>query len=69
MAPGGEEEAIPGATAAPTLTVEDLVTALGELRGKRQAPPGDRYRLSPPIFGGEGDVEQFIREFQATIAE
>jgi len=71
MAPGGEEEATPGATAAPTLTVEDLVTALRELQGTSQAAPGNRYRLSPPIFGGEGDVEQFIREFQdvATIAE
>jgi len=70
MAPG-REESTPGATATPTLTVEALVTALRELQGTRQAPPGDRYRLSPPIFGGEGDVEQFIREFRdvATIAE
>jgi len=71
MAPGGEEEATPRATAAPTLTVEALVTALRELHGVRQAPPGDRYRLSPPIFRSKGDVEQFIQEFQdvATIAE
>ena len=70
MAPGGGEEATPGATAAPTLTVEALVTALREFQGTGQASPGDRYRLSPPIFGGDGDVEQFIREFQdvATIA-
>jgi len=64
MAPRGEEEATPGVTAAPTLTVEALVTALRELQGTSQAPPRDRYSLSPPIFGGEGDVEQFIREFQ-----
>jgi len=70
MAPGGEE-LTPGAAATPTLTVEALVTALRELQGTGQAPPGDRYRLSPPILGGEGDVEQFIHEFQdvATIAE
>jgi len=29
-----------------------------------QAAPGDRYRLQPPNFGGEGDVEQFIKEFE-----
>jgi len=54
----------------PTLTVEALVTALQGLRGQSQASPGDRYRLQPPNFGGEGDVEQFIREFEdvATIA-
>jgi len=71
MAPGSEEEATPEATAAPTLTVEVLVTALRELQGTRQAPPGDRYHLSPPILRGEGDVEQFIREFEGvtTIAE
>jgi len=71
MAPGGEEEATPGATAAPTLTVEALMTALRGLQGTRRPPPGDMYRLSPSIFRGEGDVEQFIQEFQdvATIAE
>jgi len=38
---------------------------------KSQASPGDRYRLQPLNFGGEGEVEQFIREFEdvATIAE
>jgi len=44
----------------PTLTVEALVTALRGLRGPGQAPPGDKCRLQPPNFGGEGDVEQFI---------
>jgi len=70
MAPGNEG-LTPGSTATPTLTVEALVTALRELQGTRRAPPSDRYRLSPAIFGGKGDVEQFIREFQdvAIIAE
>jgi len=45
----------------PALTIETLVTALREFQGTSQAPPGDSYRLKPPIFGGEGDVEQFIR--------
>jgi len=68
MAPG---DSAPGATETPTLTVEALVTALQGLRGSSQVPPGDRYRLQPPNFRGEGDVEQFIREFEdvATIAE
>jgi len=54
----------PGAPETPTLTVEALVTVLQELRGTSQVPPGDRYRLKLPNFGGEGDVEQFIREFE-----
>jgi len=68
MAPG---DTAPGASETPTLTVEALVTAFRELRGTSQAQPGDRYRLQPLNFGGEGDVEQFIREFEnvATIAE
>jgi len=68
MAPG---EAAPEAVETPTLTIEALVTALQGLRAQGQAPPSDRYRLQPPNFGGEGDVEQFIREFEdvATIAE
>jgi len=54
----------------PTLTIEALVTALQGFWGQGQALPGDRYRLQPPNFG-EGDMEQFIREFEdvATIAE
>ena len=68
MAPG---DSAPEATQTPTLTVEALVAALQGLRGQSQAAPGDRYRLQPPNFGGEGDVEQFIKEFEdvATIAE
>jgi len=70
MAPG-DGRTTPGAPETPALTVEALATALQELQGTGQAPPSDRYRLSPPIFGGEGDVEQFIQKFQevATIAE
>jgi len=48
MAPG---DSAPGATAAPTLSVEALVSALQELPGPGQAPPGDRYHLQPPNFG------------------
>jgi len=68
MAPG---DSAPEAAATPTLTVEALVAALQGLQEQRQAPPGDRYHLEPPNFGGEGDVEQFITEFEdvATIAE
>jgi len=43
------------------LTLESLVTALRAVGMANQAPPGDRYRLQPPIFGGNCDVEQFIR--------
>jgi len=52
------------------LTMETLVTALPEVGKVRPAPPGDRYRLKPPIFGDD-DVKQFIREFEdvVTIAE
>jgi len=47
------------------------VAALREVRRASQAPPGDRYCLKPPIFGGDSDVEQFTCEFEdvATIAE
>jgi len=43
----------------------------GQVHGASQAPPGDRYRLKPLIFGGDSDVEQFICKFEdvATIAE
>jgi len=68
MAPG---VSAPEAAETPTLTVEALVAALQGLRGQSQASPGNRYCLQPPNFRGEGDVEQFIREFEdvATIAE
>jgi len=68
MAPG---DSAPEAAETPTLTVEALVAALQGLRGQSQALSGDRYRLQPPNFGGEGDVEQFIKEFEdvTTIAE
>jgi len=61
----------PGAPETPTLTVEALVTALQELQGPDQEPPGDRYRFQLPNFRGEGNMEQFIREFEdvATITE
>jgi len=67
MAPG---DTTPGASETPTLIFVALFTALQELRGTSQAPPGDRYRLQLPNFG-EGAVEQFIREFEdvASIAE
>jgi len=39
------------------LTLESLVTALRAVGTANQAPPGDRYRLQPPIFGGDCDVE------------
>jgi len=53
------------------LTLENLVTALRAVGTATQAPPGDMYRLQPPIFGGDCDVEQFIREFEdvSTIAQ
>jgi len=68
MAPG---DSAPGAPETPTPTVEALVTALQKLRGLGQAPPGDRYRLQLLNFGGEGNVEYFIQQFEdvATIAE
>jgi len=68
MAPG---DSAPEAAETPTLTVEALVAALQGLREHSQASPGDRYRLQPPNFGGEGNVELFIKEFEdvATIAE
>jgi len=68
MAPG---DSAPEAAETPTLTVEALVAALQRLREQSQVSPGDRYRLQSPNFGGEGDVEQFIKEFKdvATIAE
>jgi len=58
---GGEE----------VIMMETLVTVLREVGGASQAPPGDRYRLWPAIFGGDSDAEQFIREFKdvATIAK
>jgi len=53
------------------LTMETLITALREVSRAGQAVPGDRYRLRPPIFGGDGDVKLFIRAFEkvATLAE
>jgi len=44
--------------------LENLVTDLREVSGTGPVPPG-------PTFGGESDVEQFIRDFKdvATIAE
>jgi len=48
------------------LTMETLVTALPEVGKVRQAPPGDRYRLKPPIFGDD-DIEQFIWEFKDVV--
>jgi len=53
------------------LTLEGLVTARRAVRPANQASPGDRYTLQPPNFGGNYDVEQFIREIEevATIAE
>jgi len=53
------------------LTLESLVIALRAVGLANQASPGDRYRLRPPIFGDDCDVEQFIREFEdiSTIAE
>jgi len=65
MAPG---DPAPEAAAPPALTIEALVTALQGLRGQGQAAPGDRYRLQPPTFGGDGDVEQFIKEFEDVAA-
>ena len=64
----GEEEVVDEERREDPLTMETLIAALREV-GK--ATPGDRYRLRPPIFGGDGDVEQFIREFEevATLAE
>jgi len=64
----GEEEVVGEEGREDPLTMETLIAALREV-GK--ATPEDRYRLRPPIFGGDGDVEQFIREFEevATLAE
>jgi len=55
----------------PAFPIEFLVTALRELQGTSQAPPGDRYCFKLPFFGGEGDVEQFICQLEdvAAIAE
>jgi len=50
------------------LTMETLITALREVSKAGQAVPGDRYRLRPPIFEGDGDVEQFTRELASTGA-
>jgi len=52
------------------LTLESLVTALRAIGPANPAPPLDRYRLQPPIFGGDCDVEQIIKAFEdvATIA-
>jgi len=71
MAPPGDTASRATETETPTLTVEALVSALQGLLEMSQAPPGDRYRLKLPNFGGEEDVEQFIREFKdvAAIAE
>jgi len=41
--------------------METLITALREVSGASQAPPGDRYSLRTPIFRGDSYVEQFIR--------
>jgi len=71
MATGREGGPAPEVPAGSALTIEALVTALREVQGASQAPPGIRYRLKPLIFGGDSDVEQFIHEFEdvATIAE
>jgi len=47
----------PEGPAAPSLTVDALVTALREVNGTGQAPPGDRYRLKLSTFGRDGNVE------------
>jgi len=56
---------------AEVLTLENLVTPLRKVGSTTPAPPGDRYRLQPSIFGGNSDVVRFIKEFEdvATIAE
>jgi len=66
MSREGEEEVVGEERGEDPLTMETLITALREFG---EATPGDRYRLRPPIFGGDG--EQFIREFEevATLAE
>ena len=71
MGEEGEAEMVREEGEEDRLTMETLITALREVSRAGQAVPGDRYRLRPPIFGGDGDVEQFIREFEevATLAE
>jgi len=49
------------------LTLENLVTTLREVGSTKQAPPSDRYHLRPTIFGGNCDVEQFIKEFEGIM--
>jgi len=53
------------------LRLESLVAALRAIGPANQALPGDRYCLQPPIFRGNCDVEQLIREFKdiTTISE
>jgi len=53
------------------LTMETLVRGLQKVSKAEQASLGDRYLLKPLTFGGDGDVEQFIRDFDdvATIAK
>lgn len=71
--PKGERErgTAPKVPAGPALTLEALLTTLREVQGAEQTPTGDRYSLKPLTFGGDSDVEQFIREFKdvATLTE
>jgi len=71
MAKGGERGPALEVPKRPALTLEALVTALREVQGARQAPLVDRRRLKSLTFGGDSDVEEFIRKFEyvATIAE
>jgi len=50
-----------------TLTIETLIRAFREVKRTGQAPPGDRHRLKPPTFGGDENIEQFIREFKVVV--
>jgi len=53
------------------LTLQNLVTAIREVGSANPAVLGDSYHLRHPIFGGDCDIEQFIKEFEEvfTIAE
>jgi len=42
------------------ITMKTLVRAHQKVSGTGQAPPGDRYRLTPSTFRRDGDVEQLI---------
>jgi len=58
MGEEGEVEMVREEREEDRLTMETLIAALREV-GK--AAPGDKYHLRPLIFGGNGDIEQFIR--------